>query len=287
MGKHPYYCPVCHKKYTSKPAVYSHIETAHKELIPDGMCGGEFAYRMEHGRGGRCIICKKETLWNFKTNKFSRFCTNPACKEKYKKDFNKKMISKYGKTSLTDDPEQQRKMLANRKISGVYHWSDGSGDIPYTGSYELDFLRYLDLVLDFDPKDIMAPSPHTYTYKYEGKDHFYFPDFYITSLNLEVEIKSYGNMHQKIVAVDHVKEKLKDDVLRSQKQFNYIKIYDKDYTEFNQLIFTLKDRDNVDSDVIIIAKTPILTEEAKRLLAIEATVYGDGEPFQYQSEVTF
>ena len=37
----------------------------------------------------------------------------------------------------------------------------------------------------------------------------------------------------------------------------------------------------------IIYKATPLTEEAKKLLAIEATVYGDGEPFQYQSEVTF
>ena len=282
MSHRPYYCPICHKKYISKPAVYSHIETSHSEILPVGMTGGEYAYRLEHGRGGRCIMCKKETKWNPKTNKFSRFCENPACKVKYKKEFDRRMIGKYGKTFLTDDPEQQRKMLANRKISGVYRWSDGSGSVPYTGTYELDFLKYLDVILDFDVNDIIAPSPHTYTYMYEGKPHFYFPDFYIESLNLEVEIKSYGNTHQKIVAVDHVKEKLKDDVLRSQKAFNYIKIYDKNYAEFNALLQTLRDRDNVDTDVIIVAETPVLTDEAKKLLALETMRDIEPEPFQYQ-----
>jgi len=48
--------------------------------------------------------------------------------------FKKRMIGKYGKPYLTNDPEQQKKMLANRKISGVYQWSDGSGALPYTGT---------------------------------------------------------------------------------------------------------------------------------------------------------
>ena len=176
------------------------------------------------------------------------------------------MIGKYGKVYLTDDPEQQKKMLANRKISGKYRWSDDSGEIVYTGSYELDFLKLCDLVLNLNFTDISAPSPHTYTYKYEQKDHFYIPDFFINSLNLEVEIKASDNKHHKIVAVDHVKEKLKDDVMRSQKAFNYIKIYDKDYREFIRLIMTLKERDDVDKDVIVIAKDPKLDAEALRKL---------------------
>ena len=235
MARRPVKCPICHQRYVDKLAVYSHIERAHAEILPDGMSGGEYYYRLIHGHGGHCVVCKRPTTWNYKTNKFNRFCDNPRCKEIYKKTFQKRMIGKYGKTHLTDDPEQQRKMLANRKISGKYKWSDGSGELPFTGSYELDFLRFIDNVLNFDFKDVMAPSPHTYTYVYEEKNHFYIPDFYLISINLEVEIKASDNTHHKIVEVDHVKEKLKDDVMRSQKAFNYIKIYDKDYGEFTKL----------------------------------------------------
>lgn len=269
MATRPVKCPICQRKYINKPAVYSHMEGAHADQIPEGMSGGEYYYRLQFGRGGRCVVCKKETTWNDRTNKFNRFCPNPKCKQKYKETFRKRMIGKYGKPHLADDPEQQKKMLAARKISGKYRWSDGSGEITYTGTYELDFLRYIDLVLSFQFSDILAPSPHTYTYKYDGKDHFYIPDFYIQSLNLEVEIKASDNTHHKIVAVDHVKEKLKDDVMRSQKVFNYIKVYDKDYSEFTKLVMELKEKDDVTKDVVVIAKDPILDDEAKSLLALE------------------
>lgn len=259
--------------YVSKLAIYSHIEAQHSDQLPDGMSGGEFYYRLIHGHGGRCVICHKDTLWNYKTNKFKRFCENPACKKKYKETFRKRMIGKYGKPYLTDDPEQQRKMLAKRKISGVYQWSDGVGAIPYTGTYELDFLKYCDLILDMECSDICAPSPHTYVYKFQNADHFYIPDFYIESLNLEVEIKASDNMHHKIVAVDHVKEKLKDDVMKTQKVFNYIKIYDKNYTDFTKLVETLKEKDDVTKDVIVIAPEPNITDpEVRKMLAMEAGI---------------
>ena len=297
MGKtkRPVRCPICKRMYVSKLAIYSHIEAQHSDQLPDGMSGGEFYYRLIHGHGGRCVICHKDTLWNYKTNKFKRFCENPVCKKKYKDAFRKRMIGKYGKPYLTDDPEQQRKMLAKRKISGVYQWSDGVGAIPYTGTYELDFLKYCDLILDMECNDICAPSPHTYVYKYQDVNHFYIPDFYIESLNLEVEIKASDNMHHKIVAVDHVKEKLKDDVMKTQKAFNYIKIYDKNYTDFTKLVETLKEKDDVTKDVIIIAPEPNITDpEVRKLLAMEADIIAfesasvdlDGEAIEFEDNGT-
>ena len=277
----PVRCPLCKRMYVSKLAVYSHIESSHMDELPEGMSGGEYYYRTVHGHGGRCVICHKETLWNYKTNKFKRFCENPACKQRYKETFRKRMIGKYGKTYLTDDPEQQRKMLAARKISGVYQWSDGAGKLPYTGTYELDFLKYIDLILDFEFSDINAPSPHTYTYMFQGAEHFYIPDFYIESLNLEVEIKASDNTHHKIVAVDHVKEKLKDDVMRSQNVFNYIKIYDKDYTEFTRLVQELKEKDDVNKDIVVIAEDPVINDpEVRKMLAMESAI----EPFEIESD---
>ena len=293
--KRPVRCPICKRMYVSKLAIYSHIEAQHSDQLPDGMSGGEFYYRLIHGHGGRCVICHKDTLWNYKTNKFKRFCENPACKKKYKETFRKRMIGKYGKPYLTDDPEQQRKMLAKRKISGVYQWSDGVGAIPYTGTYELDFLKYCDLILDMECSDICAPSPHTYVYKYQDVNHFYIPDFYIESLNLEVEIKASDNMHHKIVAVDHVKEKLKDDVMKTQKVFNYIKIYDKNYTDFTKLVETLKEKDDVTKDVIVIAPEPNITDpEVRKLLAMEAGIIAfesasvdlDGEAIEFEDNGT-
>ena len=90
----------------------------------------------------------------------------------------------------------------------------------------------LDLFLNFEPNDVFSPSPNTYVYTYENEEHQYIPDVYISSLNLEVEIKEpkdNQNMHPKIQAVDKVKENLKDDMMKSISNINYIKINGQDY----------------------------------------------------------
>ena len=134
-------------------------------------------------------------------------------------------------------------MLANRSISGKYTWSNSTVETTYTGSYELDFLKMLDLFFEWDPVDISMPSPHTYTYEYQGEQKFYIPDAFIHSLGLEIEIKDGGdnpNNHHKIQDVDKVKEKLKDDVLTSQRNFHYVKITNKNYENFFEFLNEVK-----------------------------------------------
>ncbi len=232
-------CKICKERYKSLEGLYSHIEEEHEELIPKDMTIEQYYYFMKTGKTqGNCVICKGATKWNESTQKYHRFCPNPRCKEKYKEEFKKRMIGKHGKVHLLNDPEQQKKMLANRSISGEYTWSDGSKKIQYTGSYELDFLKNMDLFFNWDPEDIIMPSPHTYYYEYEGDKKFYIPDVFIPSLGLEIEIKDGGdnpNNHHKIQAVDKVKEKKKDDVLTSQKSFHYMKLINKNYA--NLIVF--------------------------------------------------
>ena len=231
-----YKCQICGKKYTELSSLYYHIESIHREMIPKDMSVQQYYYYMKTGKtNGNCVMCKHPTTWNEKTNKYNRFCSNPKCKEEYSKIMKSRMIAKYGKAHLLNDPNKQREMLANRSISGVYEWRDGKTETTYTGSYELDFLKTMDDFFEWDPSDIMMPSPHTYTYKYEGEDKFYIPDVFIPSLNLEIEIKDGGdnpNNHHKIQAVDKEKEKLKDEVLMSQKNFHYVKLTNKNFTNF-------------------------------------------------------
>lgn len=230
-----YKCKICNKQYVDLSSLLNHIEHKHKEMIPEDMNVNQYYYYMKTGKThGNCVMCKQPTEWNKNTNKYNRFCNNPSCKEKYREIFKKRMIGKYGKTHLLNDPEKQREMLAHRRISGEYEWSDGT-KTTYTGTYDLDFLTLLDDFFEWDPNDISMPSPHNYSYMYEGVEKFYFPDVFIHSLDLEIEIKDGGNnpnTHPKIQAVDKVKEKLKDDVMMSQKSFNYIKIYNKNYINF-------------------------------------------------------
>lgn len=244
-------CPLCSFKNKDKQNVVSHIERDHNDSIPKNFSPEQFYYMLRTGREhGSCIQCKQPTGWNAATGKYHRYCKNPKCKEEYKAIAQKRMIGKYGKTSLLNDPEHQKKMLANRSISGQYVWSDGK-EFTYTGSYEKDFLQFLDVFLDFDSSDIFAPSPHTYYYMYKGEKKFYIPDFFIASLNLEIEIKDGGNninTHAKIQAVDKVKEKLKDEVLASQKLFSYIKVMNKEYNTFVELLINMKDHLKVNGE---------------------------------------
>ena len=240
-----YKCKICKKSFTELQGLYNHIERKHSHMIPKNMGVEQYYYYMKTGKSnGNCVICKQPTTWNKNTNKYNRFCDNPKCKEKYTEEFRKRMIGKYGKVHLLNDPEKQREMLANRSISGKYRWDNGTETV-YTGSYEHDFLKMMDGFFDWDPDDIMMPSPHNYVYKYNGEDKYYIPDVFIPSLNLEIEIKDGGdnpNMHYKIQDVDKVKEKNKDDVMISQKSFHYIKITNKNYTNFFNFLKEIKDQ---------------------------------------------
>ena len=237
-------CKFCGEYMKSYDLYVSHIESSHSESIPQDMTAWRFVYYLKTGKThGSCIICKNDTEWNEKTHKYHRFCNNPKCKEKYVETFQNRMIGKYGKVNLLNDPEQQKKMLANRKISGVYTWRDHVHETPYTGTYELSFLKFLDEIMEFNPEDVIGPSPHTYYYIYEGQKHFYIPDFFIPSLNLEIEIKEGTNNHPKIQAVDKVKERLKDEVMKSNSNsFNYIKIIEKNNFRFIEFLDEAKKR---------------------------------------------
>lgn len=239
-----YKCPFCNKSYVEKEGLYTHIEEHHKDLLPKGMSPSQYIFNLRNKKThGNCIMCGAKTGWNKNIEKYERLCSE-KCKENYREQFKKRMMDKHGKVHLLDNPEQQKKMLANRKISGVYVWSDGT-EFTYTGSYEKDFLEFLDTFMKFDSKDIMAPSPHTFYYNDdEGKKRFYIPDFFIVPFNLQIEVK-YGprnpNNHPKFKAVDERLEKLKDELMMSQKKFNYLKVRDKDYSGFLSYLLKLKE----------------------------------------------
>lgn len=246
MRNHTYKCCFCKfttsdngnkkNRYGAKHKMGQHYETMHKELIPPEMSGYQwFYYLMTKKDHGSCVICKQPTEFNEATMKYARFCNNPACKQKYKEERDRRMLQKYGKVYLLDDPEMQKKMLSNRSISGTYLWSDNKTKFPYASSYELDFLRLLDRELHWPEADICAPSPHTYEYEYNWKKHFYIPDFFIPSLVLEIEIKSsIGDVRNK---EGYEKEVIKDKLMRSMhRMFNYIRIMDKNYTEFLKFV---------------------------------------------------
>lgn len=222
---------------SSKYIMGKHYEEKHKDLLPEDMNGFRyFYYLLTKKERGACVICKNPTDFNETTMKYSRFCNNPKCKETYKKERDERMIRKYGKVCILDNPEVQKKMQQNRKIAGTYKWSDGSIEIGYLSSYELHFLKYLDIELKWPSSDIMGPSPNIYNYEYKGKSHFYMPDFFIPSKMLEIEIKSSIRMERQNQE-SREKEEIKDELMKScSDRVSYIMILDKQYDEFNNII---------------------------------------------------
>lgn len=248
-------CKICGRVFIDKAHLVDHIDRSHKDQIPGGWSAARYECYLRTGKvEGKCIYCGKPTGFNEKTGKYFRLCKDPKCRKAASDAADRNMIGKFGKTSLLDDPEQQRKMVYARKNSGSYTFTDPDDpkkkySVMYDSSYGEDFLEMLDNFLMFSGQDILGPSPHTYYYEYEGKKHFYIPDFYIPSLNLEIEIKDGGsnpNTHPKIQAVDKVKERLKDELMDSLKnQVSYIKVVNKEYGPFYALLSELKEKDTV------------------------------------------
>ena len=59
-------CPVCKKAYVDRPAVYNHMESQHRDEIPDGIPADQYFYDITHkySKPKGCCICHKETKWN-------------------------------------------------------------------------------------------------------------------------------------------------------------------------------------------------------------------------------
>jgi predicted nucleic acid-binding Zn ribbon protein len=211
-------------------------------------------YKKDHGT---CIVDGMMTEFNEVTERYERLCSE-RCKKIYREQFKRRMQNKYGKVHLLNDAEVQKKMQRHRRIAGVYKWSDGA-KFDYLGTYELDFLTYLDKVLGMDSKDILSPAPVEIPYKFEGKDHFYMPDAFIVPFNLLVEIKGTNKFYQQR---DYNKELTKDEAAKKSK-FNYVKVIDKNYEELVDVIDKLRSKD--DDKPIINEDNNLMTLDGKLL----------------------
>jgi len=239
-----YKCPFCNRKYIEKPAFYDHMEDSHH----DDLCGLPaaqiyFNYRNKYAltQGyGKSIISGKPTPFNETTERYEKFADDNE-KKIFRETFKKRMMQKYGEETLLNHADHQKLMLSHRKISGVYKWDDGTETV-YTGSYEKNFLQFLDVGYHWEsPSDIMAPAPMIIPYvDKDGASRFHIPDFYIQSLNLIVNIKSKTNMGYRLRDIEN--EELEDKAIQAT-TYNYIKIYDNDFKDFTKVMSYFKSLD--------------------------------------------
>lgn len=251
-----YKCPYCNDRYERQKLV-THIDKKHNELLPEGYTSTRVVFNSINNRTcGYCRVCKKETEWNEKSGRYNVLCNNPKCKETMRNEYKKNMVRVRGTYNILNDPEQQKKMLANRSISGKYRFKDG-GEVTYTGSYEKKLLEFMDVIMNINSKDIMAPGP-TLEYNYNGDKHFYITDVYYIPYNLIIEIKDGGdnpNMKDSpSMRASREKTIQKERLIAEKKEYNYIRLTDNQFDQLIDIFMQLKYKamNDKDSDPIII-----------------------------------
>lgn len=232
-GKTVYKCEFCSYRGTKEQLV-SHVEKKHPDMIPEGYTAARLVFNHLNKKDhGTCIVCGGETDWREDLWRYDR--VHPQCKKEYAEYMKANMKKVYGKENLLNDPEQQEKMLKNRRISGQYRFTDG-GTVDYVGSYEKKTLEFLDKAMNVKSTDIVAPGP-TIEYEYIGEKHFWITDIYFVPMNLIIEVKDGGdNPNNREMPEYRAKQLAKEQAIRDMKKYNYLRLTN---NNFEQLLFIL------------------------------------------------
>lgn len=243
-------CPYCKKK-TTRDKMVNHIEYNHSDQLPEGFTALRMTFHIANNRPIEyrrpCRVCGNPTEWDEKKGRYNFLCGNPVCKEKYVAKMKADMGEKYGAYRPTATAEGLEKMLAARRISGKYKWSDGSV-FNYTGSYELETLKFMDKVLEIKSEDLMVPGP-VLEYEYKDEKHLYITDMYYRPYNLIIEVKDGGSSvnKNKEYGETRAKQMAKEKYVIQKTNYNYIRLTDKDMSQlmvvFGDLKYHLVDND--------------------------------------------
>lgn len=230
-------CPYCNYSGTRENLVH-HIEKNHEDMIPEGYTAARIVFnKINKKEYGTCMICGRETEWNEKRWKYNRICNREECKAKIREQYISNMNKAGVPIDPTKDPEFQQKMLANRKISGNYKFTDG-GVLSYTGNYEKRRLEFMDKVLGYKSWELMSPGP-TIKYTYKGEEHFWITDCYIIPSNLVIDDKDGGdNPNNRPMPDYRAKQEAKEKAIAKLGTYNYLRLTD---MNFSQLLYALAD----------------------------------------------
>ena len=247
-SKRTYKCPYCTQRFIREKLV-THIDDKHHDLIPEGFTALRVAYNYINNTTGRkCVMCGKPTAWNEIKGRYERLCSE-ECKKAYLARTKANYQRKYGTDKPTSNPELnaqiQRKALANRKIAGMYKFSDG-GEVGYVGAYEKKFLEFMDKIMKINSEDLQEPGPDI-VYQYNGENHLYIPDYYYIPYNLIIEIKRGGEKNPDIY---EYKEKTvaKEEAVRKLNKYNYLRLTNNDFAQVMSMFGLLKYNFDENSD---------------------------------------
>ena len=236
-------CPYCNKRLTRESLV-GHLERNHLEELPEGFSPLRMTFHVVNKKPityqRPCRICKKPTKWDEKKGRYDFLCGDPNCKAQWVKQMKDVMGDKYGAYRPTASIEGLEKMLNSRKISGKYKWSDGT-EKTFTGSYEKEALKFMDLVLEIKSEELMVPGP-IQTYMLDGKEHYYIPDMYYIPYNLIIEVKDGGERPNKNQAYKgtRARQRAKEEYIINKTDYNYLRLTDNDFSQLLAIFADLK-----------------------------------------------
>jgi len=237
-----YKCLYCDNRYTRQDLV-THIEEEHEHEIPEGFSAFRLVFNYVNHKPlsyhGKCTECGKQTPWDENKGRYDRQCGRKVCHDSYVKKFEENMMKTKGVTRISATEEGQKKMLAARKISGTYKFSDG-GEKTYCGSYERKALEFMDKVLQIKSADIMAPGP-ILEYDHEGKTHLYITDFYYQPYNLIIEVKDGGDNPNKRNMPEYRQKQIeKEKYIIKHTNYNYLRLTNNDLEQLWSVFSMLK-----------------------------------------------
>lgn len=257
-------CPKCGKYDPKKQGILDHIERVHSDDIPDGMSVAQYYYSLHHGGrvNGICRVCGAETPWNEKAGKPKQLCGAKSCTEKVYSKAASNISRVHGTPHLAHIPEHQNKMINNKKISGVYKWTSDKSNAQktYVGKYELALLEFLDTVMELSNEQVITPGP-TIEYEFNGDKKLWYTDVWLPDFNLVIEVKDgedNKNNHPGF-AENRAKEKAKDEYMRRQKDYNYLKHTNKNMSQLITMLAAIrmenlgnhKNKNNWEPNIII------------------------------------
>lgn len=239
-SKKTYKCPYCDFRAVKEKLIH-HIDSKHDDMIPENFTPARIVFNIINKKEyGTCIECKRETRWNEEKCRYERLCDDPKCHVSYKKKVEERIKRIYGKSSreLLLDPNQQTKMLANRRISGTYKWADGTV-FTYTGEYERKALEFCES-FGFSSSDIITPGA-VIKYQYGGKEHMWITDIWIVPYNLLIDCKDGGdNPNNRPMKEYREKQIAKEKAIAADGRYNYLRLTNNNFKQLIEVLTILK-----------------------------------------------
>lgn len=146
--------------------------------------------------------------------------TNPNKSDIVKEKIKKTNLERFG----VEHNMHNKEVFEKNQISSCLLKTHDLTGLKYRGTYEKDFLDYC------INNNISIESGMTIKYFFDNKAKVYYPDFYLKSLNLIIEIKS-NYIYEKDLQKNLAKQKSCLD-----QGYNFIFIIDKKYETFSHLI---------------------------------------------------